>query len=121
MAAYFEEVVPLAIQVIQVRMHARTVLGPGHEDGHGGISERLEKELASRLRVLQGRGAVAEGPPLAMARLLVGIAHDAALNRAILAYRSPQAHGSLTACVDVVWRGLAPGGAPRPARPRTRR
>lgn len=117
MAAYFEAVLPLAIPVVQVLRHNRALDGPGHETGPGGLSERLERELAVRVRGLQARGAVGEGAPLDMARLLVGIAHDHAVGRAILACRSPRAHGPLEASVDLVWRGLAPR---RSAGPRTR-
>lgn len=103
--AYFEELLPLAIQV---------TLHPGHhgrsidEAGHVAIADRILEELALRLRSLQKRAAITDAPHQLVARLLVGIAHDRALHRAVLAPRSHAGQPSLAPFVDLAWRGLAP-------------
>ena len=107
--AYFEELLPL---VVQVALHpgSRRALepGPGEDAAHAAIAERILKELALRLRSLQRRGAITEAPVHEVARLLIGMAHDWALHRAVLVRRPAGSHPPLSTYVDIAWRGLAP-------------
>jgi AcrR family transcriptional regulator len=105
MSVYFEELIPLALQVMLHPGSTETLAGEG---GPGRWLERLEKELALRLRVLQKRGAITDAPCPAVARLLVGMAHDWALNRSFTSPGTPRNHRSPAAWVDVAWRGIAP-------------
>jgi hypothetical protein len=105
LTSYFEELLPLAVQVI---LHP----GSGHESrdetGHAAIADRILQEFALRIRSLQKRGALTDVPHPMVARLLIGIAHDWALHSAVLAHRPPGGRPPLAAFVDVVWRGIAP-------------
>jgi AcrR family transcriptional regulator len=120
-AVYFEELLPLAVQVT---MHPGSELESGDEAGHVVIADRILQELALRLRSLQKRGAITDAPYPAVARLLIGMAHDWALHRAVLARRSPGGRPPLSTFVDLAWHGIAPapGNAKRArARKTTRR
>ncbi|HEY3351553.1 MAG TPA: TetR/AcrR family transcriptional regulator [Thermoanaerobaculia bacterium] len=107
MTTYFEDLIPLAIQVL---VHPDRKKGSSREGGPA--LTKLEKEFSNRLRSLQQRGEIAPGRPQAIARLLTALAHDWALHNAFLSHRPRLDRASLAACVEIVWRGLAPG---RPA------
>lgn len=107
MAGTFEELIPLAVQVLLHPDRKRS----GAREGGPALS-KLERELSNRLHSLQRRGEIAPGRPQAMARLLSSLAHDWAFHNAFLSHRPRLTRESLAACVDVVWRGLCPG---RPA------
>ena len=113
--AYFEELLPL---VIQVNLHAGSArtsgtasAGVGRDAGHAAIAERILEELALRLRSLQRRGAITDAPHAKVARLLIGMAHDWALHRAVLVRRPGGSHPPLSTYVDIAWRGIAPAPA----------
>jgi len=114
--AYFEELLPL---VVQVTLHTASKLEVGEDAGHAVIADRILRELALRLRSLQKRGAITDAPYPAVARLLIGMAHDWALHRAVLTHHPAGRHPPLSTYVDIAWRGLAPApGKPRRARAR---
>lgn len=112
--AYFEELLPL---VVQVTLHAgsRRSSEPvaGEDAGHAAIAERILQELTLRLRSLQRRGAITDAPVQKVARLLIGMAHDWALHRAVLVRCPAGSHPPLSAYVDIAWRGIAPPPAER--------
>jgi len=114
--AYFEELLPLAVQVI---LHGGSELAAGEDAGHAVIADRILKEFALRLRSLQKRGAITDAPYQAVARLLIGMAHDWALHRAVLAHRPAGSHPPLSTYVDLAWSGIAPAPE-RPKRARAR-
>ncbi len=109
MAAYFEDLLPLAIQMM---MHPGSRLRSGGQSGPALCAERMEKELMIRLRSLRQAGAITSAPHQAVARLLIGIAHDWALHRALLSCCPARDRRPLAACVEVAWRGMAPGHRP---------
>ncbi len=116
--AYFEELLPLAVQVI---LHAGSKPTAGEDAGHAVIADRILKEFSLRLRSLQRRGAIlTDAPHQAVARLLIGMAHDWALHRAVLAHRPAGSHPPLSTYVDIAWRGIAPAPA-KPQRARARK
>ena len=102
---YFEELLPLTVQVT---LHPDSDLEDVDESGHAVLADRILRELALRLRSLQKRGAITEAPYRTVARLLVGMAHDWALHRVVLARHPAGGRPPLTRLVDLAWRGLAP-------------
>jgi AcrR family transcriptional regulator len=106
MSVYFEELIPLAIQVLMHPDYKKTTTGET-----GPASLRLEKELSSRLRSLKQRGAITGASHQVVARLLIGIAHDWALHHTLLSCCPTRDRRPLAACVDVAWRGIAPARA----------
>lgn len=108
LAAYFQDFLPLAVQVM---LHPGSTPTAAATRGARACVEGLETELSARLRSLARRGAIAATPHRAGARLLIGMAHDWALQHAILSCCSPGDRRPLAALVDLAWHGIAPAGA----------
>jgi AcrR family transcriptional regulator len=101
---YFAEVIPLALRVM---MHPSFDPASLSRTTPGGPAE-LREGLVKRLASLKRRKRLAVSDELVLARLLLSLAHDWALQVAL-------AHGSVAAndrrledYVDVLWEGLRP-------------
>lgn len=110
LAAYFAEVIPLALHVMTHPAASRA--GIGHAQGN---TSRLQEALARRLEVFERRKQIRKGSARATARLLVSLAHDSALTWPTRS--AAQRAGELETMAGILWNGLAPETrAPRPRR-----
>jgi AcrR family transcriptional regulator len=105
MSSYFAEIVPLAIQVM---LHPSFEVSRDGPTETASVSDRLEGELAARLRGLEGTRAIAAGAERAAARLLVSLAHDWALRSFLRRCDVATDRRLLVAMLEIAWQGLEP-------------
>jgi len=108
MAAYFAEVLPLAIHVMT---HPTFDLAAFVGSGPMAATHQLELELAKRLRLLEQRGWIAKSSAGAAARLFTSLAHDWALRGILSGSDKAPDRRALLSCIDVAWQGIAPQDA----------
>jgi AcrR family transcriptional regulator len=115
MAAYFGEVIPLAIHVMIHPSFDRAAI----ERAQAGPA-RLQEALVRRLRWFEAQGHIRKSSAVATARLLVSLAHDSALPGA--ARGAAQRTSELASMAAIVWNGIAePDGASDRATKRSKR
>lgn len=102
-AKYFAEIIPEALHVTTHPSFDPAVFSRGPMP-----SALLRQALATRLQSLMKRKRVSLSSADAAARLLVSLAHDWALGRALMHQRSSKRDKELQELVDVVWEGLRP-------------
>jgi AcrR family transcriptional regulator len=105
MGEHFAEVIPLALRVMTHPSFDPTDLARPRTGG----PPSLVDGLAGRLSSLARRGRITAPSPAVAARLLVSLAHDWALGRAL--GMSSRGVRELKEMVDVLWEGLRPGGS----------
>jgi hypothetical protein len=102
--AYFAEVIPLALHVMTHPSFDPATLGRVTPGGPADLRTGLE----ARLKLLIERGKIAVADPDVVAKLLLSLAHDWALGKALRHATPGKDSRDLTALVDVVWAGLKP-------------
>jgi AcrR family transcriptional regulator len=111
LGSYFAEVIPLALRVMTHPSFDPTSL----TRAQAGPPNLLRDALAVRLTSLARRGRLEMRSAPATARLLMSLAHDWALGRALSHARPANGERELRELVDIVWEGL------RSRRPHARR
>ncbi len=99
---YFSEVIPLALRVM---MHPSFDPASLSRTTPGGPSE-LREALVKRLKSLVRRKRIAATDEAVLARLLLSLAHDSALQSAVAHGSAPRNDRALDDYVDVLWKGL---------------
>ena len=99
---YFAEVIPLALRVMTHPSFDSEMLARVQPGGPAA----LQKGLAERLAVLVRRRLIVTRSEDLTAKLLVSLAHDWALRRALAHETSARGTSELKAMVDVIWNGL---------------
>jgi AcrR family transcriptional regulator len=107
LAAYFAEVIPLALRVM---MHPSFDPESLSRTMPGGPLE-LRESLAKRLASLARRRQISISDEVVLARLLLSIAHDRALGVAFAHGSIPTTDRRLEEFLDVLWKGLRPKNA----------
>jgi AcrR family transcriptional regulator len=101
---HFAEVIPLALRVMMHPSFDPASLARAHPGGPAPFVDGLAQRLASLAR----RGRITAPASAVAARLLVSLAHDWALGRAL--GMSSRGTRELKEMVDVLWEGLRPHG-----------
>jgi AcrR family transcriptional regulator len=104
LAAYFGEVIPLALRVM---MHPSFDPESLTRTAPGGPAE-LREGLAKRLASLARRRQLSISDEVVLARLLLSIAHDRALGVAFAHGSVPTNNRRLEEFLEVLWEGLRP-------------
>ncbi len=102
LAAYFAEVIPLALRVMTHPSFDPKSLSRAVPGGPADLREGLARRLASLAR----RQRISISDEVVVARLLLSLAHDWALGVAFAHGRVPQNDRRLEEFLDVLWNGL---------------
>jgi len=105
MADYFPEMLPLALRLITHPSFDRNVLGNAQT-----AATKLQEALLERLLGLERLRQIRKSTATPTAQLLVRLATDWGLARAMSGRNSPRRAAELEAIVDLVWQGAAPRG-----------
>jgi AcrR family transcriptional regulator len=107
MAAYFGEVIPVALRIITHPSFTRESLSHAQT-----VPEKLREGLVVRLKWFEGERQLRKASSDALARLLINLAHDWALSQVMshrpVARRGADRTAELTEMVDLIWKGAAP-------------
>jgi AcrR family transcriptional regulator len=99
---YFAGVIPLALRVMTHPSFDPSQLARVQPRG----SALLQEGMAVRLASLMRRQRIVTPSAAVAARLLVSLAHDAALSGSFSPERPPQGNRQLKEMVDILWQGL---------------
>ena len=102
---YFSEVIPLALRVM---MHPSFDPGSLSRTTPGGPPE-IREALAKRLKSLALRKRLSVSDEVVLARLLLSLAHDWALQTALAHGQVPRNASVIEDYVDLLWTGLRRG------------
>jgi len=101
---YFNEVIPLALRVVTHPSFDPAALARAKPNA----AEILRDGLTQRLKSLARRKQIARGSEAKAARLLVSLAHDWALGRALSPGGPTPRESELQNLIVVAWEGLRP-------------
>ncbi|HYD40898.1 MAG TPA: helix-turn-helix domain-containing protein [Anaeromyxobacter sp.] len=108
LAAYFSELLPVAIQLM---LHPSFELETLHRFEHLNADARLAAALTRRLQGFERRGELAPGSAAAAATLITTLAHDLGLRSVLSPREAASGRRELGRMIDVIWSGVAPAGA----------
>ncbi|MBX2802787.1 MAG: TetR/AcrR family transcriptional regulator [Myxococcales bacterium] len=105
-ASWLDETLPNVLRLMAHPAASERLLS-GH---HLSLHQQLVAQVSQRLERLAERGLLEVHGDLSLtARLLVSVAHDAAVAHALLGEGAGRDTRELSRRVELVWRGLAPG------------